>query len=362
MNPDGDFDPKLLNKLNPLKNQIVRDPVKTSIGRAKFLQEARELKLGVSPNEESRHNGWFNLIKSMFYDQRKEFSPMVNTIAAIVLIVSFVLGGGGITVAAAQNSQPDDLLYKVKLISEDLRLEITSNPETQYQIALDFAARRVEEIKNSISLGEMPSDAVLTRYQNQVEQAIRYALNLPDDKAVLALEQVQSCLQIQEQALLQIQANGFDNTEALLLQTRTMVQTRLQWVETGLGDPSQLRDQIRLRDQDREREQTCTGTPIVMGTKTITGDGNPWTTGTPTPGSGYGPGPGPEPSCTCTPRYGQETNQPTQQPNKPTDAGPNPTQMPNQPTDSGPHITPQPNQPTASQPQPEPTKKPGGGR
>ena len=371
MNSNSDFDPKLLKKLAALQTPEVRNPEKARTGRVKFLQEARDLNLGVTPNEIKRHKRWLDPFQALFTARRKEFSPMVNTLATIALIVSLIIGGGGATVAAAQGSQPEDLLYELKILSEDFRLNIDSDPESQYQTALDFASRRIVEINNTIAEGGIPSDAVLTRYQKQVEQSIRYALNLPDAEAIQALEKIQTRLQTQEQALLQIQANGSLLAEATLLQTREMIQTRMQWVEVGLSDPIQLRDQIRLRDRDREQDQDCTATPNSSKTPTApgNGDGNPWTTGTPTQGSGYGPGPGPEPSSTCTPKYGQTsqpTKQPTTQPNKPTDAGPNPTQSPNKPTDSGPHVTPDPNQPTTQpthqpthQPQPQPTKKPG---
>ena len=307
---------------------------------------------------------------------------MLSTLATLLLIVSLVLGGGGATVAAAQSSQPDQPLYGVKVLSEDVRLGLSAGPKSEYQLALEFANRRAGEIQKMLQAGSVPPESVQARYQNQVEQTIQYALNLPDDQAIQALEQIHTRLQNQQQAFLEIQANASPNAKAALIRSRQMLQERLQWVEEGLTDPTQLRDQLRLRDRQQKQgiqssatpsEQatqespgTGGGNPWTTGTPTPgsgygpgpgTGDcgnctptadgqgGNPWTTGTPTPGSGYGPGPGPDPTRTCTPGSGPGP-QPTQpRNNQPTQAGPQPTQGA-QPVNPGPG--------------PKPTSAPGG--
>ena len=188
---------------------------------------------------------------------------MFSTLATIVLVVSLVLGGGGVTVAAAQNSQPDQPLYGVKVLSEDVRLGLSADPQSEYQLALEFANRRAEEIRAMLQAGSIPPEAVQTRYQNQVEQAIQFALNLPNDQAVQALEQIRTRLQTQQQAFLQVQTNGSPKAEAVLVQCQQMLQERLQWVEQGLTDPAKLRDQLRLRDQQRKQDRQNSATPAV---------------------------------------------------------------------------------------------------
>ncbi len=396
MDPNNELDPRLRNKLTGLQTVADRNPQKALQGRAKFMQSAQDWAESVTPSEKRRHNGWNFL--SLFFIRRKEQNPMFSTLATILLVVSLVVGGGGATLVSAQSSQPDQPLYSVKLWSEDFRLGVTTNPQAQVELVLDFANRRVAEIQTALEAGDELSQEVQSRYQNEVEQAIRYALNLPDDQALLALAQIHTQLQLHEQDLAQVQMNGSPPAEAVLSQTRLMLQERLVWVADGLADPAQLRDQLRQRDQQsnpnlqntatqtvqdtQTTSETGSGNPWVIGTPTPgsgygpgscvdctpVGEGsNPWTTGTPTPGSGYGPGPGVDVTRTCTPGSQSGSGpQPTQAQNQPTTAGPQSTQPQSQPTAGGSQGQPTSAgpQPTASGSGPQPTPNPGspGGR
>jgi hypothetical protein len=237
---------------------------------------------------------------------------MFSTLSTLVLIASLLLGGGGVTVAAAQASQPDQPLYGIKVWSEDVRLGLTTGPQTEWKLALDYTTRRAQEIHTLLQAGHVPPTAVQTRYQNQVERAIRLAAGLPDDQVRQALELVRTRLQTQLQAFIQ-EDPGYTpllNESRLLI--RQMLQERLGWTDEGLEDPAQLQERLRLMDQQRlqDPEHTPAGqgqptrtAPARMGSTAnpATGGGNPWTTVTPTPGSGYGPGPGTGECQGCTP-------------------------------------------------------------
>lgn len=294
-----EINPELKKKLLILMATPKRNTENEARGRSAFLQEALELANTVTPSAERRHKGWMNKIQSIFIVHRKEHSPMVNTLASITLIVSLLFGGGGVTVAAAQSSEPDQLLYSIKLWSESLYSSLVLDPQSQFQLALDLSDRRSEEIQALFQSGILPSEAVQSRYVNQVEQTIRLALNLTENRAALALQQIQTRLESQQQAMSRVQINSSPEAGAALIQTRSMLQVRLQWVEEGLINPDQLRNQIKQRNQLQNQYQQNLGnsggyeTQIVPGL----GVGNSLTTGTPTPGSGYGPG-----DCVnCTP-------------------------------------------------------------
>jgi hypothetical protein len=306
MNPDDELDPKLARLFAVLETVPERVPEHAKAGRAAFLQQAQETAKAVTPFEIGRHNGWMQTIQSKFLTWRKEQSPMFSTLATIILIASIILGGGGASVAAAQSSQPDQPLYGVKVLSEDVQLGLSSDPQSEYQLALEFANRRAEEILTMLHAGSIPPAAVQARYQNQIEQAIQYALKLNDSQAIQALEKIQARLQTQQQAFLQVQVKGSPQAEAALTQSRQMLQDRLQWVELGLNAPAKLRDQLRLHDQQRKQDPMNTTAPGLQATQSSpgAGGGNPWTTGTPTPGSGYGPGMGTGDCQNCTPAAG----------------------------------------------------------
>lgn len=311
MNPRDELDPRLARKFEMFDVVPERNPKKAANGRAAFLQEAQIMANGVTPQPKLRHKGWMQIIQSILIFRRKEHSPMFSTFTTVLLVISLLLGGGGVTVAAAQNSLPDQPLYAVKTMSENVRSELTTNPQSKFELALALENRRAEEVQTMLQADKVPAETVQTRYQNQVEQALRYALNLPTDQAVQALEQLRARLLEQQQAMLQVQANGSPEAEAALVRTRQMLQDRLQWVEQGLKDPDQLREQLRQRDQNQQR----TSVPANPSSEEPgAGKGNPWTTETPVPGSGYGPGAGSGDGGTCTPSAGENNPWTTETP------------------------------------------------
>jgi hypothetical protein len=71
------------------------------------------------------------------------WQPRWATAVAAVLIL---LLGGGSTVAAAGNSMPDDLLYPVKLATEEVQLTLTRSNMGRAELHAELADRRVAEI------------------------------------------------------------------------------------------------------------------------------------------------------------------------------------------------------------------------
>ncbi len=232
---------------------------------------------------------------------------MFSALTTILLVVSLLLGGGGVTVAAAQASMPDDWLYPVKTWSEDLRSEITRDPQTRLNLNLELAERRTAEISQMLAREEVPPEPVLQRLQTHLQTALQLAVAQNDTQAIQALERIRQRLEVQYQRLQQ-QANITNPVaQAVLQRTRAMIQTHLQAVQEGLQDPQTLRQRLRQ------------GMPesVPMPPRNQRPGGNPWAQDTPTPGSGYGPGPGPE--ATCTPGSGpmMPTAQPPRQGNGP---------------------------------------------
>lgn len=242
---------------------------------------------------------------------------MFGTLGTVLLIVSLILGGSGITVAAAQSSQPDQGLYPVKILSEDVRSELTANEQARLRLALEFTNRRAEEIQAMVRAGKMPPDAVAARMQNEIDNALELAAGQPEQQALKSLEQIRQQIRNHEQSLLHLGSPANPPAEALLNRTREMLRDRLRLCEDGIQDPNALRERLRERKREGGKpDQPPPGNPWTTGTPTPgsgygpgpgpgDGDGNPWTTGTPTPGSGYGPGPGDgNPWTTGTPTPG----------------------------------------------------------
>jgi len=225
---------------------------------------------------------------------------MFNAIATIAMVLTLIFGGGGITAAAAQASLPDELLYPVKLLSEDVRYGMASE-QTRLELELQYAEKRVTEIQQMTQAGQVPAEATMLRLQTQLRTALQSAAELENELALRQLEQIHTRLQNQLVVMDSTGPAAEPKAEAARLQTRQMIQENLALCEAGLTDPTMLKQQ--LRDRTRltiQQTQTDVSSADAIASETAAGASNPWTTGTPTPGSSYGPG-GQNPWTTGTP-------------------------------------------------------------
>jgi len=88
------------------------------------------------------------------------WQPRWATAVAAVLIL---LLGGGSTVAAAGNSMPDDLLYPVKLATEQVQLALTFSNMGRAELHAELADRRVAEIIYMADKGDAQQVEVIAR-------------------------------------------------------------------------------------------------------------------------------------------------------------------------------------------------------
>jgi hypothetical protein len=97
---------------------------------------------------------------------------------AIALILAFTLavGGSGAAVVASQDALPNDPLYAVKLLSEDVCVNLTTDGSTRANMLLNLAERRTDEI---VATGGA-SGSVLARQQAQITSALQIAAGLND--------------------------------------------------------------------------------------------------------------------------------------------------------------------------------------
>jgi hypothetical protein len=297
------------NELNPELEKIFRvfkeipggQPTDAAQGRAAFLFEAQQISQFVTERNNRRHNIWIDQFKN-YFSIGKEKKPMLNALTTLLVVLSLALGGGGATVAYAQSSLPDQALYGFKLMSEEIRQNITTDPQTEWQLALELAGRRLEEIQILTQTDKVPNQTLANRYQNQIEQSIRFAANLPDEQVARALEQIRTELQTQQEILAQARLHANMNAESVLLSSQQMLQQRINWVDDGLQDPILLRDRLQQRDQQHDQPYLLTPvTPTLQTPVPEQGVNNPWTDEIPTPGSGYGPGTGSGDCPLCTP-------------------------------------------------------------
>ena len=91
---------------------------------------------------------------------KRLFLPRWATAVAAVLVL--LLGSGG-TVAAASNSMPDEILYPVKLATEQVWLALTPSDIGKAELYVRLADRRVAEIATMVSTGKAEQLGEVTR-------------------------------------------------------------------------------------------------------------------------------------------------------------------------------------------------------
>ncbi len=311
MKQNGEFEPNLEKQLAVLRSIQARDPQKAAQGRAAFLAEAIKIRPTVPLAQKSRLNGWISGLTARF-QIKKEFSHMFSVITTLILVFGVLFGGSGITLAAAQSSLPDQPLYGLKLWTEQVQYSLAGEDvESQMQLSMQFANRRMEEISTMLTNGNVSDQAALTRlqyrYQAQIENSMRLAAGLPSEEEVLAaLDETKTEIGVHIRKLDQDRIQGRTGVpeHAVLANIQAMLQERLQWLEAGIAEPNQLRtrleEQFKLQAQrpvDGETTETPVGdeteTPVPgfgPGPNTECPEGTVCTPYGPNPGANYGPG------------------------------------------------------------------------
>ncbi len=243
MKKQDELDQQLRVKLEPLQQIQPRDAAAANLGRTRFLAEA--CRLAVTSKGPNRLTVWKDDLRSLFI--RKEKAPMFSTLFSVFLILATLLGGSGITVAAAQTSQPGDVLYPVKIFSEDAYYQLATGDQARFDLTMQYFERRMAEFQNMLENGQVPPDALQTRLQTHLQTALELAVKDPADTEKL-LEQVR--LRLQEQVQTRMQQTIPDPAgETLRLQVRDMLQTRISWADDALEQFARLRQQTQNQEQ-----------------------------------------------------------------------------------------------------------------
>lgn len=346
------IDPFLKAKLECLRAVPPRDPLAAAQGRAAFLEQSRNLKPAVSPSPVVRPIDRKTQFKQWL--QRKELKPMMTTLVSIFVVLGLLLGGGGVTASAAQDSLPDQALYQVKLWTEDLRLRLADDAGDQFNLQLQFAEQRMLEAQAMAQNGKPLPESLPTRLQNHLDACLALAATAEASETQPLLDQLRTRLQTHDRDMDQTKLGDGTNDDPLLAQVRQMIHERLRLVEDGLADPQSFRSEYQYRHQNQllpaaegtpfeyqyqhqNQNKVETGTPAATPGANYPGNGNSYGPGQP----GYGDG-----ECeTCTPEldgnsYGPGPQQPTETPmkdgeGKSTGPGPEPTEPPAPPEPSG---------------------------
>ncbi len=278
MKQDDKLDPRLAALLDEIKPASVRNPQTAARARSRFVAQA------VSASEERRHNWWTTI-----FQQKEKFA--MNMIMSALVVLGLLFGGSA-TVSAAQDDLPNQPLYQLKLMSEDAKVWLASDPGLKIEMLMEQVQTRTEEMAVLTLAGITPPAELTVRTQERIQQALHIASNLDDASMVVAMEQIRTHLQTQEQLMIQLQDGSCTECEPILRQTREMLHTQLGQIESDLIDPEAFRNQNQNQNQVRTTQTplatdslvtpqtSCT--PALDGTGQQNGNNNP-SAGTPMP-------------------------------------------------------------------------------
>lgn len=250
MKPYNDpLDPQLSAELKALKEIPERDPQAATSGRMRFLQEAASMATAVIPARSKqepvkKRSGFFYLFGK---------SP-VGLAARLVLIITLAAGllglGGAAAVYASRDSLPGESLYPVKTWGEDVLLAFASTPQTELNLNLKYAERRMAEIDAVLDGDEELAAQAMLRLQSHMQNALQASAAINGEQSSTAMEQVRQALEQQQRLMRQLGENTDAAGESDLSQTRQMIQEQMRLMEDQL-----LEEEIQLQgENDREQQ------------------------------------------------------------------------------------------------------------
>ena len=140
-----------------------------------------------------------------------------------------VMSGWGITAASA-HSQPGDLLYPLKLVTERVRFALTLQPEGRAELRLSFADRRlVELVENQAESGSI-DPTVLRALLGEAELALDEVQALPEERFQLFLTKLEHSNQRHRVALEQLTRRAAESDVSLLSEAISVCDERQSWI------------------------------------------------------------------------------------------------------------------------------------
>jgi hypothetical protein len=282
-------DPKIERMFDQLRQVPPRDRLAAVQGRGRFLAQAATLR---NTQPIPQRKGWLAMLFSPSFLYRKEKFAMVAT---FIVVLAILFGGTGITAYAATESLPNEALYPVKTMMEDIRLDLTKDPDKQFDLLDLYLTIRFNELDEMKAAGIPLNSAIANRILLQLDQMLQLAASQSDADMVENLDHLY--LRIMDQDRLSwTDADEEGEVYGLGLQLREEITTRARLIVEGTEDPIEFRLELQNR--------TMTNQPLV-----IPPDAPVSTPGGPGPGeantdlSGTGTSTGPGLTGTTQPYY-----------------------------------------------------------
>ncbi len=237
-----EFEP-IEKKLEDLRESPERDPDLIGRQKAAFLARAESiaqdlpLKQPVSSPDGIRHTWWSNIL------QRKD-SKKMSIVPTLLIVITLLFGGTGATVAAAQSAMPNDLLYPVKLVSEEIALTFSGSPDSKVKNELKLLERRSEELNQELAEDGDVGDEITDSLIDQLDETIESTDGLDRENQMAALLRIQAHMQLvlQEKIDRGQPQVAQENIQNLL----DKVQARITALEEYMNTPDELKGKFNM--------------------------------------------------------------------------------------------------------------------
>jgi hypothetical protein len=290
------IDPELKRKLSLLNDTPERSAENAAKGRSAFLKEAslyRQNSSGLIGQRKLNQKPKAETPRSV----PARWRPQILRVGLpILLAIVVVFATGWITVRASQVSQPNQLLYSVKLASEEVAISMAANPAEQFDLSSAYFQNRASEIILIFNKGEAPSEQAIQRFGAQVDESIEIAAGMEDAQAIEALGRVESRLETQIQAVKLLKVETSSDASIARDKVLGILLDKLDLVKKGKANLAWLRAKLAEKSQSGQGTgATPTPTPGSNSNDqpaATSVNGNSQATHTHTPGAGNGQGNG----------------------------------------------------------------------
>ena len=233
-----EINPKLQKELNHLQDVPERGLQAEHAGRENYLTQIRSLKprpvQTKKPVQQGRRRSW------------------ALRMASVIAVLALALGSMGGTVYAAQASGPNDLLYGVKTLSEDIQVSLESDPQDRLDLFTQFANRRLQEIQAQVDAGEEVSENALALLEKHTQKMLEEAAKMGEQGLGNALRQIEQNLQKQNQMMAEMGKEHPQGGPPGLLKAQEKNRERLELVGNGINEPQGFRETIKEQKENSD--------------------------------------------------------------------------------------------------------------
>ncbi len=169
----------------------------------------------------------------------------------LVLSMGTAAVGSGV-VWAASDSLPGDVLYPVKLATEDVRKAFASSPGGQVDLALQLVEERADEVQALVRAGRQVPEETAARLERHIQRALSETAKAGEGEMPGLLNRISVRTRTQARRLEQVQAQAPQQAQAGVQRALSACQRGAEAAQAGLEDP--LMFQWRYQNRNMEQE------------------------------------------------------------------------------------------------------------